>query len=404
MNNTLYICLMFATMFVGGFSLSRINPEYGNIGMAGEVRYWLFYGLFYVVVLNIIRSIFQKRKKLIPLSVLWWILLVSVLHGYLILSVLWTPNPMDAIGKIPDILLLVALLPIALFIFCQSLEQNIQFFLKLIFYLSLACIIGGISKYWSDVEGMKAFWGGAIGFSRIMCFGVFAATYFWIKTKRMYWLIFVPVFVYGALSSGSRAAVLSLVLAYSFFLIFIIRKQQISLVRTFVIVIISLLLFLLPPMREKLNMFLETCWISGSKDWRFENLYFADREFLFPMAWGIFLEHPICGAGLGGFEQITGYNYPHNLILNIAAEGGIIGLGLFGMVFLLLVVRWFHPRNMEHNISFYLGIFYFIASMFAGTYYDAKLMWLFFLLYMIPPEVNKMREVSVGKSRLERTI
>ncbi len=46
----------------------------------------------------------------------------------------------------------------------------------------------------------------------------------------------------------------------------------------------------------------------------------------FRLAWEAFVAHPLAGAGLGSYEAMTGLNYPHNLILEILAETGVIGL------------------------------------------------------------------------------
>lgn len=44
----------------------------------------------------------------------------------------------------------------------------------------------------------------------------------------------------------------------------------------------------------------------------------------------VFLSHPLLGAGTEGFTALTGINYPHNLILEFAAEMGLLGLALLG--------------------------------------------------------------------------
>lgn len=48
----------------------------------------------------------------------------------------------------------------------------------------------------------------------------------------------------------------------------------------------------------------------------------------------IFLEHPALGAGLGGYHQITGEGYPHNFIVEILCECGLLGTTL--MIALLI--------------------------------------------------------------------
>ena len=69
------------------------------------------------------------------------------------------------------------------------------------------------------------------------------------------------------------------------------------------------------------------------------------------LSWEIIKEHPIIGTGFGGFN---GYNniewtkmikYPHNIILELAVEGGVIGLLILILLiyFILSRVRKIYP-------------------------------------------------------------
>lgn len=40
----------------------------------------------------------------------------------------------------------------------------------------------------------------------------------------------------------------------------------------------------------------------------------------------IFLDNQLCGTGIGGFQYITDHSWPHNLILELLCETGIVGL------------------------------------------------------------------------------
>ena len=65
------------------------------------------------------------------------------------------------------------------------------------------------------------------------------------------------------------------------------------------------------------------------------------------LSWEIIKEHPIIGTGFGGFN---GYNniewtkmikYPHNIILEMTAEGGMIGLSiLILLIYIILSRAW----------------------------------------------------------------
>lgn len=66
------------------------------------------------------------------------------------------------------------------------------------------------------------------------------------------------------------------------------------------------------------------------------------REMLRTMGWELFFRYPLFGAGLGGFNHVyPGMLYPHNFIIEVLCECGIIGA-----VFLLfvLIVHWRHQK------------------------------------------------------------
>ena len=50
------------------------------------------------------------------------------------------------------------------------------------------------------------------------------------------------------------------------------------------------------------------------------------RRLLWMKAFAVFLDHPFSGVGIGGYYAITGDFYPHNFILELLAETGIVGV------------------------------------------------------------------------------
>lgn len=66
----------------------------------------------------------------------------------------------------------------------------------------------------------------------------------------------------------------------------------------------------------------------------------SGRDAIFEAAWNLFLQHPIFGSGLGGFDKATGLEYPHNMILEILCE-----CGLFGLISLFLITFTYFAKN-----------------------------------------------------------
>lgn len=83
---------------------------------------------------------------------------------------------------------------------------------------------------------------------------------------------------------------------------------------------------------------------------------FGMRVELWKNAWGLFLAHPLLGTGLGTFGELyqqvglpmgTGALYPHNILLQLMVETGLVGLGLFLWVMFSLVTRLKAPFRWE---------------------------------------------------------
>jgi hypothetical protein len=75
------------------------------------------------------------------------------------------------------------------------------------------------------------------------------------------------------------------------------------------------------------------------------------------------------------------------------------GFIIFIIPLFLILGRWFRPKTIEHISAFSIALFYLICSLFAGTYYDARFMWIFFMLYMMP-----QTKLDMGKNvLLEKT-
>ena len=83
-----------------------------------------------------------------------------------------------------------------------------------------------------------------------------------------------------------------------------------------------------------------------------------DRIYLFRSAAAIFRDHPLLGTGMNTFPYMyPSYRLPgdtsplnatnaHNIFLNMAAEGGVLGLGVFLAILVQTLRLGFRWRNM----------------------------------------------------------
>lgn len=89
---------------------------------------------------------------------------------------------------------------------------------------------------------------------------------------------------------------------------------------------------------------------------------FQNRLLQAQVAWNLFLDHPLLGAGAGNYavhyydyaaevgstapdySEVGGTRYPHNLYLELASETGFLGLVTFGA---MLLLAWGYLRRAE---------------------------------------------------------
>jgi len=217
--------------------------------------------------------------------------------------------------------------------------------------------------------------GGRIVFGRIMGLMCIAALYFVMK-KRYFALI---LFALGALLivlSGSRGALLAAMIGIVTFLL--ISRIRIRKVMGILLVGTSLISAALLFTSTGQNV--RDTFQKRVVDLTIENHYDADRFLIYKQALELGMESPFIGSGLAAFSIRTDFLYPHNVLLEIFVEGGMIGVILF-MAMLGAALRLFWKYRFSFNpasvAAFSLIL---VASQFSGDIYDSRGLFLFPIL------------------------
>lgn len=113
----------------------------------------------------------------------------------------------------------------------------------------------------------------------------------------------------------------------------------------------------------------------------------ADRFDYFGTALSLFLDHPLFGTGYGAVDYL-GSPYPHNAILELGAETGLIGAALASVAFVLAGRRAWQSQN-----SFAVGCYavLFLSAMVSG-YFGSRLLMFGFGLAMGAPLARKHKQ------------
>ena len=381
------IVLILALM-AGGLSLDRLSESFSGLGAPGEVR---FVGLVVVALLLCLSVLVRLPKSPVSSSTNGWILAIVVVHCWVMLSWIWSDRSDFASQQLYELTLLLGTFVVSSTIFRRQPRRLVLLLFAVFGLLALGfcalslVLLGGMSGALSVVGA------GGIGSARLLGVGVLVSLFWFLRTQRVRFLLPVPLFLAGMMLSGSRASILAL--AVSGLALWLSRKwivgpeQRLSALPVIIAVatgVVTLAVILATQIgRQMVTNFLLSNFVADSASASGAGLYLADRNVIFGAALTEFRDHLVAGSGLGTYLGPFGELYPHNLALNFAVDGGVLGLIGF-----LVVLYWPMQRIVRSRDSLALGalvtgLFFLVASLFAGTYYDARFLWVFLMLGML---------------------
>lgn len=382
------VSIFIVGMLVGGFSLARLSPRFVDLGYLGEIR------LIATVVAAFLVSLAAQGG--VPMttsnrSTVIWIMAVCALHFVVMLTWIWSVKTDFSIQQLYELAVLIAALIVAYHIFSHQPERVLRMMFVAFWSLAIVfCVLGLVlsGRLSGDLVGLGA---GGIGSARLLGVGVIFSLLLFFRTNNVTTLMPVPVFLLGMMLSGSRASILAL--AFSVVLLWAYRnrlatsggvdgRRAVVILLLFSVGMIAMIVTI-PSSREALIRFALSNITASGNDASSSAIYLADRDTIFLTAWESFLSNALSGGGIGTYVGPFGELYPHNLVLNFAVDGGIPGLA--GVVVLLAwpVARIISTNNAWAIGALSAGLFFLIASLFSGTYYDARFIWIFFLLGLL---------------------
>jgi O-antigen ligase len=357
--------------------------RFADIGIFGEPRFW------FICILLILGLFLTVKDKTLPKSqssyARLWLSSIIIFHIYMVVTYIWSPASDYSRSILLSLFILIILLIETYVVFRNNTLSCLKLFLYLILAASILFSLGGIlfKDAFGVQHGRYAFlWGGPNVYVRIVLSGIFVLLYLWLKTGNILWLSVIPLILYAGIMSGSRGGVLSFFISLTL-TIFFSRKRFFKIAVLVVVISFAIIAFLYLPSFSSLREQVETRYPLNINQLR-EQYYKNLRSELYRLAIKSFKENPALGIGIGGYQYNYGYVYPHNLFLNIAAEGGAMGLILIIISVLLLMFGFRVKKSIENNMLFIIGFYYLLASMISGSYYDWRYIWVMFLLFLMP--------------------
>ncbi|MFG1991187.1 O-antigen ligase family protein [Actinoplanes sp. NPDC048988] len=308
-----------------------------------------------------------------------WLVAATLFFVFQIASGLWAPEPARVGPQTLD-LVLMAVLVLAFYLYATGDPDAVLRTAFVLFYVAaILFALAALAAGPGEQGRYSAFGGGPNVFVRIQLLGVISAIALTMLSGRKLPLVAVPLFLLTAVLSGSRAGLLAGMVVGAAALFKIrgrLRAGAVVAVVGLLAAVTGVIGLLAPPAFT--SLFQERFVEQTVRD-----RYLSDRTDIWGAAWRLAVEHPVAGTGLDGFYGTVGVNqrveYPHNYVLGVAAEGGLLGLGLLALAVLLWAgtVRGGGPRPRLTGLAVAAAALVALCSLFSGDYYDARLFWLF---------------------------
>jgi O-antigen ligase len=355
----------------------------------------LLFGLFLVAL------IIKKPKLDLPKTPIFFLSLLMFL--ILSLSFFQSDFPGYALEVVvyPNLMIFTAILLYTLFS-VKSIE-DIEQTLIYLFLLSFAMMtLGAVSVITSqNVRRLAVLGGGPNVYYRFMLQGAVIASYFAIVRKwRIAFLLVMLVMIVFAFLTGSKGAMVTLivtgiatVLAYILVILKEFSWKRLGLILGVVVAVVLVSVIVLEVFGDirTINRMLSVLDI----DRLLRQNTFNTRLSFIKTGYTMLMQRPVFGYGAGGFYHYSInlgeiISYPHNIIVELFAEHGMVG-GLSFMVlfslFLIQVLKTLtHSKVSFALLSLYVTLFglfvmYFTAAQLSGNLVDSRsVFWLILLI------------------------
>ena len=368
---------------VGRSDLSQFVPV-GDASWYLQLRLWVL-AVLSVWLIGLASSHGAGAERRFAGGVRAWSGVIVMFLVYMVGTTMWAPDPTLAALKVFDLWYLAWLctLTVAAFRLC-GIEQTVQAFWWAILGLGSVLGVAGVGAALLDPEigRLSVLGGGPNVYGRNMGLLTLALLRLAFdgnrRGRKAIAFALLPVTVMLVFLSGSRGAVIALFVAMVAF--FLVRGPDRSLgVSVAFFGILGVAVASTDLGRRALSVFSE----------RFIRLllvegYTSNRVALWRDGIRAGMDHPLGGLGLAGFARVDSYgSYPHNIFVEAFAEGGVLGLVLLCIPFVMLVGRWIRSGRLGDPAVVAGLLLVGVSSSISGDLFDARGVFLLLLMAVV---------------------
>jgi O-Antigen ligase. len=317
-------------------------------------------------------------------------ILMVALVALVLLSVLWSPDQAAGLSlalRFETLTLLAFAAPFAL------IRTHASFIRLMIAFVALGTLIAATAVPSNDVNkpltvpgGIEIELGLDVGAGLLAAVGYLALAH--SKRVRLFWLAPAGFLAWIVVASGSRGAVVAGGTAL-LFIFFRYGAKRAHARRLFAGVVAAVVV----------AFALGGASTAGLAMKKYEAVLFTTnthevlglRMYLLEQGWQIALAHPM-GIGAAGFHAVTDLNYPHDILLELWDEHGMLAVGLFvGLVASAWHIRRRTPGGIDSPEAIVVGaliIFFLLEALGSLNINQDKPLWFVLGLALALPRLR----------------
>ena len=345
------------------------------------------------------RLLFSGGQLTLPREYMFYLLLLSVM----VLSLAYTPSLSAGLDKILRFVFLTGLGIVAPFVIFDSPSKIRRFLLTMaiggvLLAVNSLAMLGGSERLVSP-SGLNTELGAASAVSLLIIWSLLFPE--WSVPKRALAYPIVAVLLVALVGSGGRFANVSTAICLVVGA-FLCRKLFGDLVVMGLLGVVALPFIWIPSASyEYLSSLAHPSQAMGT------------RNDLMALGVKMAAEHPLLGVGISGFRFFSPnpltYNYPHNLVLELASETGLLGaVAYIGIAACSCREMWKQLRNplMKHDPLIHpiliLLVLVVLDAMVSGDINDLRFMWFVFGLPFVLRSFYPENQLNLAEARESR--
>tara|TARA_B110000211_G_scaffold71759_1_gene83187 strand:- start:1823 stop:3010 length:1188 start_codon:yes stop_codon:yes gene_type:complete len=281
-------------------------------------------------------------------------------------------------------------IPLVIIVIETFKYNDVRIFFKILLGFIIVLSLIGLLVVLNSSDRLSVLGGGPIVFARWMNIGLIILFFIKQSSINKKSILLMLFFFVLSLAAGSRGPVLSLAITFAVY--FFLNFQKVFLRVLFFSFLIASIAFFSGINTSILGIGKTERLVTKDNRSKNARMVFASRSF-------DLMSHYPLGVGLGNWQvyankikptHLLKHQYPHNLVLEIFAELGIIS----GILFLILLLKilfynykkMYLNKNNEHSfypLLFYLQFYLIINSFFSGSLNDSRLLFVVMAMSLI---------------------